>query len=108
MKRERESFSKRRDKDKDGWLNKEEVTYMIAPPGYDPPLAEAKHLIHEADTNKVSAKSTCRAVQNAKRLRDVSKSCESYSLSGCYVNLPSCACVNVAGNGNQLSQLQVC
>ena len=51
--KEKEHFSKHRDTDKDGYLSKEEVSNMIAPPKYDPANAEAKHLIHEADINKV-------------------------------------------------------
>ena len=53
MEAERGHFSKHRDRNKDGHLDKEEVSYMIQPPGYDPAFAEARHLIHEADTNKV-------------------------------------------------------
>ena len=50
---EREHFSKYRDRDNDGYLSKEEVSFMIAPPKYDPANAEAKHLIQEADNDKV-------------------------------------------------------
>ena len=54
VEKEREYFSKYRDGNEDGYLNKEEVSYMISPRNYDPSNAEAKHLIQEADTNKVS------------------------------------------------------
>ena len=47
---ERDHFSKYRDRDEDGYLSKEEVSFMVAPPKYDPANAEAKHLIQEADT----------------------------------------------------------
>ena len=50
---ERGHFSKYRDRDGDGYLSKEEVSFMIAPPKYDPASAEAKHLIKEADIDKV-------------------------------------------------------
>lgn len=50
---EREHFSKYRDRDEDGYLSKDEVSFMVAPPKYDPANAEAKHLIQEADTDEV-------------------------------------------------------
>ena len=53
METERDHFSKYRDRDEDGYLSKEEVSFMVAPPKYDPANAEAKHLIQEADTDKV-------------------------------------------------------
>ena len=53
---EREQCSTHRDRNKDGHLDKEEVSHMIKPPGYDPAFAEARHLIYAADTNKVSIK----------------------------------------------------
>jgi hypothetical protein len=50
---EREHFSKHRDKDLDGFMNHEEVKNWISPPDYDHTNAEAKHLIYEADIDKV-------------------------------------------------------
>ena len=44
-----------RDKDKDLKLNPEEVKDWIIPPDYDHTDAETKHLIFEADANKVIA-----------------------------------------------------
>ena len=43
-----------RDKDKDLKLNAEEVKDWIIPPDYDHTDAETKHLIFEADANKVA------------------------------------------------------
>lgn len=54
VKTERQHFSKHRDKDNDGSLDKEEISNWISPPDYDHAHAEAKHLVYEADTNKVS------------------------------------------------------
>ena len=54
MKTEREQFGKHRDKNNDGSLSKDEISSWISPPDYDHAQAEAKHLIYEADTNKVS------------------------------------------------------
>lgn len=54
VKTEREHFNKHRDKNNDGSLDKEEISAWISPPDYDHAHAEAKHLIYEADTNKVS------------------------------------------------------
>lgn len=56
VKAERDHFSKYRDRDKDGYLSKDEVSFMIAPPKYDPAFAETQHLINEADTDKVRHK----------------------------------------------------
>ena len=53
VKTEREQFNKHRDKDNDGALSKEEISDWISPPDFDHAHAEAKHLIYEADTNKV-------------------------------------------------------
>ena len=46
-----------RDKDKDLKLNAEEVKDWIIPPDYDHTDAETKHLITEADADKVKATS---------------------------------------------------
>ena len=53
VKTEWEHFSKHRDKNSDGSLDKEEISNWISPPDYDHAHAEEKHLIYEADTNKV-------------------------------------------------------
>ena len=53
MRSEREQFSSYRDKDHDGKLNRQEVANWIMPEDFDHAEAEAKHLIYEADTNKV-------------------------------------------------------
>ena len=50
---EREQFHKHRDKDGDGKLNKKELGDWILPEDFDHAEAEARHLIYEADTNKV-------------------------------------------------------
>ncbi len=52
---EREGFSKHRDRDGNGRLNKEEIQHWILPEGYDHARSEAKHLIYNADTNKVQS-----------------------------------------------------
>ena len=51
---ERGNFGKYRDRNQDGYLDKEEVANMLQPPGYDPAYAEAQHLLQEADEDKVS------------------------------------------------------
>ena len=56
VKTEREHFNKHRDKNNDGSLDKEEISQWISPPDYDHSQAEAKHLIYEADTNKVQVR----------------------------------------------------
>lgn len=53
VKTEREHFSKWRDLNHDGKMDKEEVRHWIMPDDYDHAQAESKHLIHEADANKV-------------------------------------------------------
>ena len=50
--REREQFKEYRDKNKDGFLDKDEIRFWILPPDYDHSQAEAKHLISESDENK--------------------------------------------------------
>lgn len=49
VKNERETFNTFRDKDKDGFMNNEEVRDWIIPPDFDHSEAEARHLIYEAD-----------------------------------------------------------
>lgn len=51
--REKEQFNNYRDKDKDGFLDREEVKEWIIPQDYDHSGTEAKHLIHESDKDKV-------------------------------------------------------
>lgn len=49
---EREQFHQFRDKNSDGFMDKEEVTEWINPQEYDHTHAEAKHLLSEADEDK--------------------------------------------------------
>ena len=51
---EREQYKAHRDKNGDGVLDREEVANWILPADHDHTLSEAKHLIYEADENKVS------------------------------------------------------
>ena len=53
LKTEKEQFHSYRDQDKDGFMNRKEVKDWIIPPDYDHTRAEAKHLIYNADANKV-------------------------------------------------------
>lgn len=53
VKGERTQFSSYRDTNGDGFMDHEEVKNWIIPPNYDHSEAEAKHLIYEADENKV-------------------------------------------------------
>lgn len=52
--REQQQFRDIRDKNKDGFMDRDEVREWIIPPDYDHSEAEAKHLILEADTDKVN------------------------------------------------------
>ncbi|XP_033646247.1 calumenin-A-like isoform X2 [Asterias rubens] len=52
VKTEREQFSQFRDKNKDGFMDLQEVGEWILPTDYDHMEAEAKHLIYESDKNK--------------------------------------------------------
>ena len=54
MKPEREKFFNERDKNGDGKLTKSELGDWVAPDGAHYEEDEAKHLIKEADTNKVT------------------------------------------------------
>lgn len=54
VKTEREQFTEFRDKNKDGKMDKEETRDWILPSDYDHAEAEAKHLVYESDTDKVS------------------------------------------------------
>ncbi|XP_049835861.1 calumenin [Schistocerca gregaria] len=51
VKNEREQFSQYRDKDGDGFMDKEEVKNWIIPPDFDHAEAEARHLIYESDSD---------------------------------------------------------
>lgn len=51
---ERQQFSEFRDKNNDGKMDREETLDWILPADYDHAVAEAKHLLHESDSNKVS------------------------------------------------------
>ena len=53
VKGERTQFSSYRDSNGDGFMDHDEVKNWIIPPNYDHSEAEAKHLIYEADANKV-------------------------------------------------------
>ncbi|GLH05521.1 Supercoiling factor [Gryllus bimaculatus] len=48
---ERDQFAQYRDKDGDGFMDKEEVKNWIIPPDFDHAEAEARHLIYEADSD---------------------------------------------------------
>lgn len=50
---EREQFGLYRDRNKDGKMDQAEIGEWILPTEYDHAEAEAKHLMYEADTNKV-------------------------------------------------------
>ncbi|XP_011296835.1 calumenin [Fopius arisanus] len=51
VKNEKEQFTDYRDKDKDGFMDNEEVKNWIIPEDFDHAEAEARHLIYEADQN---------------------------------------------------------
>lgn len=53
VKTEKEQFAAFRDKDGDGFMDKNEVKDWILPNEYDHSESESKHLMHEADDNKV-------------------------------------------------------
>lgn len=50
---ERQQFTEFRDKNKDGKMDREETRDWILPHDYDHAEAEAKHLVYEADEDKV-------------------------------------------------------
>lgn len=58
---EKEQFQNFRDKDKDGFMSADEVRDWIMPVDYDHSKSEARHLVYEADKNKV--RSTCTLLQ---------------------------------------------
>lgn len=51
VKHERETFNNFRDKDKDGFMDSQEVKDWIIPADFDHAEAEARHLIYEADSD---------------------------------------------------------
>jgi Ca2+-binding EF-hand superfamily protein len=53
VKHERQQFGTFRDKNNDGFMDKEEVQEWILPADYDHSEAEAKHLIFESDADRV-------------------------------------------------------
>ena len=53
VKTEREQFSEFRDKNKDGKMDMAETKDWILPSDYDHAVSEAKHLVHESDSDKV-------------------------------------------------------
>jgi len=55
VKSEREQFSKYRDLDHDGFMDREEIKNWITPPDYDHTSAESKHLIYQSDVDKDGA-----------------------------------------------------
>ncbi|GFY57945.1 calumenin-B [Trichonephila inaurata madagascariensis] len=52
VKNEREQFETYRDKNKDGYMDKDEVREWILPSDYNHSEAESLHLMHEADDNR--------------------------------------------------------
>ncbi|KAF8774001.1 Calumenin like protein [Argiope bruennichi] len=54
VKNERDQFKTYRDKNNDGYMDKDEVKEWILPSDYNHSEAESLHLIHEADDNKDS------------------------------------------------------
>lgn len=52
---ETENFRTRRDKNGNGFMDKEEVRLWMFPPSADPARNEAKHLFYHADLDKVSS-----------------------------------------------------
>lgn len=50
--REREQFRNYHDRNKDGYLDRDEIREWILPANFDHAEAEAKHLVHESDSNK--------------------------------------------------------
>lgn len=51
---EKEQFNINRDKNKDGFMDRDEVREWVLPKNFDQSETEAKHLISESDINKVS------------------------------------------------------
>jgi len=59
VKSEREQFSKNRDFNQDGFMDRDEVEQWISPPRYDYVAAEAKHLMFESDADTVQVVTCC-------------------------------------------------
>jgi len=55
VKSEREQFSKYRDLNHNGFMDRDEVQQWISPSDYDHVKVEAKHLMVQADADKVSS-----------------------------------------------------
>ena len=53
VKAERDQFTGFRDKDRDGFLDREEVQQWIMPDDYENAQAEAKHLVYMSDQDGV-------------------------------------------------------
>lgn len=68
MKTEREQFNSFRDKNKDGKMDRSEVMEWIIPPDYDHSEAEAKHLMHESDADRVCLPCLHRALSHSEHL----------------------------------------
>ena len=50
---EKDQFKNYRDKNGDGFMDKDEIKEWIIPPDYDHSESEAKHLLRESDSDKV-------------------------------------------------------
>ena len=73
VKEERNQFSSFRDKNDDGFMDRKEVKNWIIPDDYNHAESEAKHLIHEADKDQVSALPySCNKMQ-VRHIEDVKK-----------------------------------
>ena len=59
VKSEREQFKNHRDKNMDGKLDKDEVKEWVIPDDYDHSGAEASHLMHATDEDKVGVTLIC-------------------------------------------------
>ena len=64
VEREKKSFQEEKDKNKDGYLDKQEVADWIVPSEVNFSLEEAKHLIERADTNKDRVLSYQEVIEN--------------------------------------------
>lgn len=50
---EKKNFNSHRDKNGDGKLDRDEIKHWMLPEGYDHAQSETRHLIYNADANKV-------------------------------------------------------
>ena len=62
--REREQFRSYRDKNGDGYLDRDEIREWIVPTDFDNADAEAKHLLYEADSNRDGVLSKTEIIDN--------------------------------------------